>query len=111
MIKRMIRYIRRKWNYHKTIILRMPSREVLIDEWLKYHNASVREVINKYPPERLETPEWLKMFPCTQRQHDDWNEWAKDYLTMATGYSREYIERKWGFAYLECAPYVGDSPQ
>lgn len=102
----MIQYIRRKWNYYISIWKKIPTREVLLDEWLKYHNTSVNKIIKIHSKEVLESPDWFKLYSCTQKQADKWEKWAIKYLTKSTGYPQEYIERKWGFVYLDCVPYI-----
>ena len=83
------------------------NREVLLDWWLKkYHNTTVKKVINKYPKEILESPDWFKLYPCTQEQCDEWEKWAKTHIKNTTKMSKKVIDKEWPFIYLECAPYV-----
>lgn len=82
------------------------NREELLNGWLKYHNTTVEEVIKTHPKEVLENPDWFKLYPCTQQQHDEWTTWAKAYIKKVTHCSKSIIERSWGLTYLDCAPYV-----
>jgi hypothetical protein len=86
--------------------MKQVSREDLLNGWLKYHNTTVEEVIKTHPKEVLENPDWFKLYPCTQQQHDEWATWAKAYIKKVTHYSKSIIERGWGVVYLDCAPYV-----
>jgi len=83
-----------------------PSREDLLNGWLKYHNTTVEEVVANHPKEFLENPDWFKSYPVTQEQHDEWVEWAEEYLRKTTGLSKKLLQRSWGMVYLDCAPYV-----
>ena len=86
--------------------MKQVSREDLLNGWLKYHNTTVEEVIKTHPKEVLENPDWFKLYPCTQQQHDEWVTWAKAYTKKVTTYPKPIIERGWGLIYLDCAPYV-----
>ena len=76
----------------------------------KYHNITIEEIVEKYPKEILESPEWFKLFPCTQEQHDEWVEETKQLLKKKYKLNKWMIERGWGFLYLNTSPYVSDSP-
>ena len=41
------------------------SREHLLNGWLKYHNITVEELLQKHTKEELQSPEWFKLYPCT----------------------------------------------
>jgi len=82
------------------------SREELLNWWLaKYHNTNVEEVLKKYP-EECKLPSWFKLFPVTQEQHDDWYEWAIEYVAKKLKCSKKVAKYRFAFAYLNCAPYV-----
>ena len=82
------------------------DRSVLMDWWLqKYHNTTCEEVVRNYP-EEAKTPQWFKLYPVTQKQHDEWEKWAKDYVKKVTKLPKKYIDRHWGFVYLDCSPDV-----
>jgi hypothetical protein len=87
--------------------MKQVSREELLDWWLtKYHNTNVKELIEKYPPEVLQSPDWFKMFPVTQEQEAEWMVWAKKYIKEVTKVSKKMLEKNWPFIYLDCSPYV-----
>lgn len=81
------------------------TRDDILNGWLKYHNTNVDEVVEKYP-EEIKSPEWFKLFPCTQEQCDEWENWAKDLLKKKDKLRNWQIDRMWGFIYLDCSPYV-----
>lgn len=81
------------------------TRDDILNGWLKYHNTNVEEVVEKYP-EEIKSPEWFKLFPCTQEQCDKWENWAKDLLKKKDKLRNWEIDRMWGFIYLDCSPYV-----
>jgi hypothetical protein len=81
------------------------TRDDILNGWLKYHNTNVKEVVEKYP-EEIKSPEWFKLFPCTQEQCDEWENWAKDLLKKKDKLKNWEIDRMWGFIYLDCSPYV-----
>ena len=83
------------------------ERNVLMDWWLqKFHNTNIEEVITTHPKEVLESPDWFKLFPCTQEQCDEWEMWAKDYLRKEGKFPQRMVDRGWGLVFLDCAPYV-----
>lgn len=81
-------------------------RNDLLNGWLKYHNITVTDVINNHTKEELNTPDWFKLYPVTQEQHDEWEKWAINYIATKTKYSKSYIKNHWGFVYLDCAPNI-----
>jgi len=82
------------------------SREELLDWWLfKYHYTNSKEVAEKYP-EECKSPDWFKMFPVTQEQHDEWVKWAKGYIKKKLKISNAFLERGWHLTYLDCSPYI-----
>lgn len=77
----------------------------LRDLWLKkYHNTTSQEVALKHP-ELAQTPEWFKLYPCTQEQSDAWVIEAKKALKK-DGYPKWSIERGWGLLFVNNSPYV-----
>jgi len=85
----------------------LPTREDIIDLWLvKCHGLTVAELINKEPPEVLQSPEWFKKYAVTQAQHDDWYEEAINLLKKRTRFPKRYIKRAFSFDYLNCAPAI-----
>lgn len=84
----------------------LPSRDELMDMWLiKYHNITAKEVAEKYP-EEAKSPEWFKLFPCTQEQCDAWEKEVKELYKKKYKISKRLLERAWPFVYLDCSPYV-----
>jgi len=82
------------------------SREDLLNGWLKYHNTSVDKLLQKHTTEELQSPEWFKLYSCTQEQCDEWEKWAKEYIIKAGKFSKKMVNSAWGMIYLECAPYL-----
>lgn len=78
----------------------------LRDMWLiRYHNITSKEVAEKYP-EESKTPDWFKLFPCTEEQHDKWEKQAKALFKKVYNLTDYGLGRQWGFIYLDSAPYV-----
>ena len=88
--------------------MKQVEREVLLNWWLqKYHNITVKEIIEKYDKETLESANWFKMFPVTPEQELEWINWAKGYIRKETGMKNKVLlERQWPYVYLDCSPYV-----
>lgn len=81
------------------------TRTDLMNLWLqKYHNTNCGEVIDNYP-ELIQSPEWFKLFPCTQEQSDEWVIEAKK-LLRKSGISKHVIDHDWPFIFLNSSPYV-----
>ena len=79
----------------------------LRDLWLKkYHNTTTAELIEKHPKEVLESPEWFKLYPCTQEQCDEWAVEAKELIKKITKLSKKTIDREFWYIYLNISPYV-----
>lgn len=81
------------------------NREIILDLWLKYHNTNVKEVISKHTKEELSSPEWFKLYPCSQEQYDNWKKEVKLYLKKC-GISKFLIEKGWWDIELNCSPYI-----
>lgn len=87
--------------------MKQVKREILLNWWLqKYHNITVKEIIEKYDKNILMSANWFKMFPVTSEQELEWINWAKDYIRKETKMSKYMIERQWPYIYLDCSPYV-----
>ena len=83
------------------------TREDYLNWWLKkYHNTSVEEVIETHDKETLESPDWFKLYPVTQQQHDAWEKWARKQFKKEHRLTDKGVDRYWGFTYLDVAPYV-----
>lgn len=82
------------------------TRDFLRDMWLsKYHNTNSEEVAKKHP-EEVKTPEWFKLYPCTQEQAEEWERDAKALIKRVLKISNYILEREWGFIYLDVAPDI-----
>lgn len=86
--------------------MKQPSREHILNLWLKYHNTTVEEIVKKHPKEVLKDIKWFDLYSVTQEQHDEWVNEAKKYIKSITKLSKKYIDRKWGLIYLDCAPNI-----
>ena len=83
------------------------TRDDYLNWWLsKYHNTNVEEVINTHDKETLSSPNWFKLYPVTQEQHDEWEKWAKATYKKENRLNKAMLNRSWGFVYLDVAPYV-----
>lgn len=86
---------------------KLPNRDELLNLWLsKYHNTTVEEIIAKHPKEVLESPDWWKLYPCTQEQEDEWIKEAKELLNKKYKISKKILDISWWSVYLDCSPYV-----
>ena len=83
----------------------MVSGDDIINGWLRYHGTTVQEVVEKHP-EEAKSGEWFDLYPVTQEQHDQWEDWAKEYIRKKTKFSKKRIERGWGLTYLYAAPKI-----
>lgn len=82
------------------------NREDLLNGWLvKYHNITAQEVVEKYPKE-AKSAKWFDLFKVTQEQHDEWVEWAKDFIKKETKMKKYMFDRQWGMIYLDCSPSI-----
>ena len=73
--------------------------------WLKYHNTTIEELIEK-EPELMKTVEWYNKYAVTQEQHDEWYEWAIKRLCSYYRCGRKYAQRSFTFNYLNLAPNI-----
>ena len=82
------------------------TEDIIRDWWLKkFHNTTSEEVAKKYP-ELCKTPEWFKLYPVTQEQCDEWQEWMIDALTKQLHFSKRYVRSHSWAIYLNLSPYV-----
>lgn len=80
------------------------------DLWLKkYHNTTSAKLIEKHPPEVLQSADWFKLYPCTQEQHDEWVVKAKALLKKKYKVSDFILKKGWWFVYLQLAPTIVDN--
>lgn len=86
--------------------MKKPSREDILNGWLKYYDTTIGEVKTLHDEELLKSPDWFKLYPVTQEQHDEWVIWAKEYIRKVTKMSKKFIDRGWGMVYLDCAPNI-----
>ena len=82
------------------------TREDLLNGWLKYHNTTVKEVATKHPKKVLESTDWFDLYPITQEQFNEWEKTSKEMIRKSYRLSKRYVDRKWGFICLDCAPNV-----
>ena len=86
--------------------MKKPTIDEIRDLWLvKYHNITSEEVAKKYP-EESKSPEWFKLFPCTQEQEDEWVKEAKELLKTKYKMKKWYIDKGWPLIYIDASPYV-----
>lgn len=89
--------------------MKKPDKEELLDMWLtKYHNTNVQELIAKHPKEVLESPEWFKLYPVIEQQHDEWVKECKQLLRSKYKMPKWMIEKGWWSIYLDCSPSISN---
>lgn len=86
--------------------MKKPSREDILNGWLKYYDTTVEEVIRLHDEEILKDSDWFKIYPVTQEQHDEWVIWAKEHIKKVTKMSKKFVDKNWGIIYLDCAPNI-----
>jgi hypothetical protein len=75
----------------------------IVDYWFKKtYGKSVMELSEE---ERM-SKDFYSKYPVTQELHDEWVEWAKDYIKAKLKCSKKYLERGWGWVYLQIAPAI-----
>ncbi len=89
----------------------MLNTEDLVNWWLeKYHDTNIKK-ITKENPEWAKSPEkftrvFYDKYKVTQKQHDEWNEWAIKTLMKEQKLPKKLVERNFGFVYLDTAPSI-----
>jgi hypothetical protein len=74
--------------------------------WLKkYHNTNCEEVIRKHP-RLVKTSKWFLKYPVTEKQHDEWYDWAISKIQKYFKCSKENAKRNFCFTYLNVAPNI-----
>ena len=87
--------------------MKRPSENELRDLWLKkYHNIKMEKLLELLPKEVLQNSNWFELYPCTQRQHDEWVIECKELLKKKYKITKYIMDRGWGLLYLQCSPYV-----
>lgn len=82
------------------------KREDLLNYWLgKFHNTNAVEVVANHP-DKVDSPDWFKLYPVTQEQYEDFEEWAIQHIMEVTKMSRTFTIKTMQYAMLDCAPYV-----
>lgn len=82
----------------------------LLNLWLtKYHNTTIEEVVLLHP-EVSKTPDWFKLYPCTNAQSNEWVDECKA-LLKKDGYSTYVINHDWPYVFLDIAPYTNDDAE
>lgn len=85
--------------------------ETLVNWWLeKYHNTNL-DKIKKENPEWEKDPEkysrdFREKYAVTQQQHDEWEEWAKEYCRKKLRLTKRALIRGWWSIYLNTAPMI-----
>jgi hypothetical protein len=82
------------------------NTEFIMDWWLqKYHNITIQWLIEN-EPELIKTPDWYKKYAVTQAEHDEWYDWAIDYMSKYYKMSKKTIKKNFAFDYLNCSPSI-----
>lgn len=83
--------------------------EDFYNAWLvKYHGISIRELLDK-DPELLKSPEWYAKYAVTQRQYDEWYEWAITTVAKHYKWSRTKTKKEFCLAWLNVSPTIKDN--
>lgn len=86
--------------------MKQVNREDLLNGWLKYWNTTVEEVVKRHPKEFLRDSDWFRAYAVTQEQHDEWEKWAKEHVRKTTKLPKRFIDKIWGFTYLDVVPDI-----
>ena len=82
------------------------TTDFIMDWWLnKYHNITC-DWLRENEPELIKTPDWYKKYAVTEEQHDEWYEWAIDYMAKYYRMSKKNTRRNFVFDYLNCSPSI-----
>lgn len=82
------------------------TQEFIMDYWLqKYHNINIQWLI-KNEAELIKSPDWYKKYAVTQAEHDQWYDWAIEYMSKYYGMSKKRTMKNFCFDYLNCAPSI-----
>jgi hypothetical protein len=80
--------------------------EDFYNAWLyKYHNITVRELIEK-EPELCKTSAWYRKYAVTQEQHDEWYDWAITKIAKHRRCSKKIAKKLFCFEYLNLSPSI-----
>jgi len=82
------------------------SQDDIVNWWLsKYHDTTLEQVAKDYP-ELKESRDFYDKFPVTEEQHDEWYEWAIDFLSKYFRCGKKRMRKMFVFDYLNCAPKI-----
>ena len=82
------------------------TTEFIMDYWLqKYHNINIQWLIEN-EPELIKSPEWYKKYAVTQSEHDEWYDWAIDYMSKYYKMTKKMTKKNFCFDYLNCSPSI-----
>ena len=82
------------------------TQEFIMDWWLeKYHNISIKWILEN-EPELIKDPKWYKKYAVTQEQHDEWYNWAIDYMAKYYRKSKKRTKHDFVFDYINCSPSI-----
>lgn len=90
---------------------KLVNNEDLINWWLKkYHHTSLKQIKKEHPewekdPE-AHSREFYSSYMVTEEQHNEWEEWAKEYVKKVTGLPKTLIKHGWWSVYLNTAPQI-----
>ena len=55
------------------------SSGLILNQWLKYHNTTIKEVTSTYPDD-VKNKTWFKYYPVTKEQYEEWVSWLRNQL-------------------------------
>lgn len=93
-----------KFNLKHLFNTKKLTKDDVLNKWLLYHNTSVKELIEKHPIEILKSPEWFDLYPVTEKQYDEWEDWCKKKLRKY--YTKVQLIKSWSWIALDCAPNI-----
>lgn len=77
----------------------------IVDYWFK---KTYGKSVMKLSKRKRRARDFYANYPVSQALHDEWVEWAKAYIKAKTKCSKKYLERGWGWVYLQIAPAIKD---
>ena len=82
------------------------TQEFIMDYWLKkYHNISIQWLLEN-EAEFVKSFNWYKKYAVTQEQHDEWYNWAIDYMAKYYRKSKKRTKYDFAFDYINCSPSI-----
>ena len=88
------------------------TEEYFINKWLNdYFDTDLAGVLKSHPEWDVEAEDWesrmfYEAYQVTEKQHDEWHEWAIKEIKRAKRVGRKVAEKMFALPYLNVAPMV-----